>query len=80
LDLPTLEVCVRRFLYGQAHHNLNTPLDDVPIEECPTYNGRIRVFPSAVATYFAPSDLSGTKGMIREHIHCVDSWRGGLPR
>jgi hypothetical protein len=41
---------------------------------------KIRVFPSAVAIYYAPSDLSGTRGMFRERIRAVDSWQRGPAR
>jgi hypothetical protein len=39
----------------------------------------ISVFPSAVATFYAPSDLCGT-GMQSERIRAVQSWRGGSAR
>ena len=32
--------------------------------------------PSAVATFYAPSDICGTGGMRREWIRAVPSWRG----
>ena len=40
----------------------------------------VKVFPSAVATYFAPSDDSGTHGMHRECIRATYSWRNEGPR
>ena len=42
--------------------------------------GAVSVFHSAVATFFAPSDISGTRGMRRERIRSTPSWRGGAPR
>jgi len=36
----------------------------------------ISVFHSAAATFFAPSDVSGTHGMCRELIRSTPSWRG----
>lgn len=33
-----------------------------------------------MATYYAPSDLSGIGGMHREHIRATDSWFKGPPR
>ena len=42
--------------------------------------GAVSVFHSAVATFFAPGDLSGTCGMRRERIRSTPSWRGGKPR
>jgi hypothetical protein len=60
----------------------NLELDDVPLSDCPVLTNltKIRVFPSAVAIYYAPSDLSGTRGMFRERIRAVDSWRHGPAR
>ena len=36
---------------------------------------KIHVFNSAVATFYAPSDISGINGMRREHIRATTSWR-----
>jgi len=60
----------------------NIELDDVSLSDCPALKNttKIRVFPSAVAIYYAPSDLSGTRGMFRERIRAVDSWRHGPGR
>ncbi|KAJ3495158.1 hypothetical protein NLJ89_g10671 [Agrocybe chaxingu] len=77
LNLPQLPQLISRFLYEQENLDLETPLDDVPIEDCPVYTGKIQVFPSAVATYYAPSDISGVGGMFRERIRSVESWWGG---
>ncbi|KAF8528622.1 hypothetical protein JB92DRAFT_3081421 [Gautieria morchelliformis] len=46
----------------------------------PTFYGKITVYPSAVATFHAPSDISGIGGMRREHIRAVNSWRKGSGR
>jgi hypothetical protein len=53
---------------------------DVPEEEYPDYNGKVIPYPSAIATYLAPSDISGVHGMHREHIRATRSWRRGPPR
>jgi hypothetical protein len=37
---------------------------------------RIRVYTSAIALFYAPSDPSGIHGMKRERIHCTAAWRG----
>ena len=42
--------------------------------------GRIYVFHSAVARFFAPSDLCGAGGMYQERIRCNPSWRGECAR
>jgi len=43
-------------------------------------NCKTSVFHSAIATFFAPSDTSGTRGMRRERIRSTPSWRGREPR
>ncbi len=80
LKLPQLHSLVRRFLYEQEHEDLDIPLDDVPLDNCPEFEGRVYVYPSATATYYAPSDISGIGGMHRERIRSTRSWRGGPAR
>ena len=48
--------------------------------DCPSYRGKVYVYPSAVATFYAPSDMAGIGGMYRERIRSVDAWRGGAER
>lgn len=38
------------------------------------------VYPSALAMFYAPSDLSGVGGMRRERIRSVSSWRRSAAR
>ncbi|KAJ7099636.1 hypothetical protein C8R43DRAFT_1092365 [Mycena crocata] len=80
LHIPALPSLIRRFLYSQDHPDLNIPLADVPIDDCPDAPSKVKVFPSAVATFYAPSDQSGIGGLLRERIRAVRSWRGGAPR
>jgi hypothetical protein len=40
----------------------------------------ISIFHSAVATFFAPSDISGIRGMRRERIRSTPVWRATVPR
>lgn len=48
---------------------------------CPVPDNRIDVYYSAAATFYAPSDPSGTGGMRREHIRATPSWfKSGQPR
>ncbi|KAF9495621.1 hypothetical protein BDN71DRAFT_1482593 [Pleurotus eryngii] len=47
----------------------------VKLHECPLVTSKISVFHSAVATFFAPSDNSGTQGMRRVCIHSTPSWQ-----
>ncbi|KAJ7697723.1 hypothetical protein B0H17DRAFT_1197375 [Mycena rosella] len=80
LCLPNLPDLLQRFLYAQDHEDLDIPLADVPLEDLPDAPRSIKVFPSAVATFYAPSDQSGLGGLLRERIRAVRSWRGGAPR
>ena len=52
----------------------------MPIEACPYFSGRISVYHSAVARFYAPSDLCGAGGMYRERIRSNPNWRGEYAR
>ncbi|KIL57999.1 hypothetical protein M378DRAFT_87088 [Amanita muscaria Koide BX008] len=82
LNLPNLREDISRFLYDQEHPDRDPtiPLNDIPIQDCSEFRGKIFVYPSAVATYYAPSDMSGTGGMYRERIRSTNSWRKGPER
>jgi hypothetical protein len=80
LALPTFHALIRRFLYDQQHLDSDISSSDVPLTACPRFDGDIRVYRSAMATFHAPSDLSGIGGMRREHIRATPSWRNGAPR
>jgi hypothetical protein len=55
---------------------------DAPLEACPkvSLSLEVKVFHSALATYHAPSDLSGIGGMHREWIRATPSWQNGAGR
>ncbi|KAJ6603945.1 hypothetical protein B0H10DRAFT_1922992 [Mycena sp. CBHHK59/15] len=82
LHLPDLVPLVRRFLYAQDNpdRDFDIPLANIPLDHCPDAPSSIKVFPSAIAKFYAPSDQSGIAGMLRERIRAVRSWRGGAPR
>jgi hypothetical protein len=80
LRQPDLDHLIRRFLFDQLHRDSDLHSSDVGIDACPRFHGRICVYYSANATYYAPSDLSGVGGMRRELIRANPSWRGGTPR
>lgn len=46
----------------------------------PVIRDKIHVFNSAIATFYAPSDISGIAGMRREYIRATSSWRRGPAR
>ena len=74
---PTFPNLILQFIYDQQHSDCtsNTSPADLP-----TFYGKITVFPSAVATFHVPSDISGIGGMCRKHICAVKSWRKGPGR
>ncbi|KAF8885730.1 hypothetical protein CPB85DRAFT_1442063 [Mucidula mucida] len=62
-DLPDL---ARRFLYDLDG---DLPSEEIHISRCPPITSKVYVFHSAVASFYAPSDISGICGMKRERIH-----------
>ena len=82
MNISQLPELISRFLYEQEHldRDQTIPLINIPLASCPVYTGKVYVYPSAVATYYAPSDKSGIGGMYRERIRSVSSWRGGPER
>jgi hypothetical protein len=42
--------------------------------------GSIHVYHSAIARFYAPSDLCGAGGMLRERIRANPNWRGEYAR
>ncbi|KAF8488801.1 hypothetical protein F5888DRAFT_1622732, partial [Russula emetica] len=79
---PNLPEYIRRFLYDQLYPDADLCGMDAPLEACPTVSSslQVMVFHSALATYHAPSDLSGIGGMHREWIRATPSWQNGAGR
>jgi len=77
---PELIECIRHYLYDQLNPNAGISGDHVGLCHCPSFKGDIRVFTSALATYYAPSDHSGCGGMHCNVICCTPQWRGGSAR
>lgn len=79
ISQPNFKKHIRQFLYEQ----LNPLFDHDSINvstALPSFNENINVFPSAVATFYAPSDLCGVGGMRKERIRAVPSWYKGPAR
>jgi hypothetical protein len=74
IEQPDFPDLIQQFIYNQQHsdHCSDTTL--------PTFYGKITIYPSAVATFHAPSDISGIGGMRRERMRAVKSWRKGPGR
>ena len=73
-DVTTL---IRRFLFDQKYPNSEIPGSDINLNLLPRFSGRVSVYHSAVATYYAPSDASGVGGMYRERIRVTPAWNRG---
>lgn len=80
INQPRLPELVRRFLYDQINDDPDNIGAEVALEDCPIFNGNIRVFHSAIARFYAPSELCGAGGMHREHIRSAPLWRGRYMR
>ncbi|KAN0080179.1 hypothetical protein V8E55_009745 [Tylopilus felleus] len=79
LGIPNLSTLISHFLLEQqqlADGPCNNPDDP----NYPQYGRKIRVFNSASALFYAPSDVSGIHGMRREFIHSTPLWRNEAPR
>jgi hypothetical protein len=74
IQQPRFPILIRRFLYDQLYPDNILSSSDVPLNECPSFTGRIRVHNSAIATFHAPCDLSGIGGMRREYIRATSLW------
>ena len=76
IEQPRLPELLRRFLYNQQNPNADISPEDIPLNQCPVFHGRIAVYHSAVARFFAPSDLCGMGGMYQERIRSNPNWHG----
>ncbi|KAJ7840102.1 hypothetical protein B0H14DRAFT_3696876 [Mycena olivaceomarginata] len=78
IGLPAFPHLLTNFLHDQLHSDkyADSDDDDLDISEHP-----LSVFHSALATFYAPSDPSGIRGMRRERIRSTPSWgKHGLRR
>ncbi|KAF8815339.1 hypothetical protein BYT27DRAFT_7225445 [Phlegmacium glaucopus] len=80
LELTSFPIMVWKFLYNQLYPDSTIPLEDILEDSYPQITGKIFVFNSAIATFYAPSDISGVTGMCCEHIRATSSWRRGAPQ
>ena len=77
IEQPDFSNLIQHFIYKEQHSD-NTSNDSSDSESVlPIFYGKITVFPSAVAMFHAPSDISGIDGMRCEQICAVKVWRKG---
>lgn len=74
IQQPKFPLVFTQFLYKVCHPD--EQIAPSKIEECPAFDGTIKVYHSAVATFYAPSDLSGSGGMRRERIRSTPHFFG----
>lgn len=74
VNQPHFTELIQKFLYEQQHPDDPT---DPANRVYPTFYKQLTVYPSALATFYAPSNLSGICGMKRERICAVKTWRTG---
>ncbi|KAF8545891.1 hypothetical protein OG21DRAFT_1428433, partial [Imleria badia] len=79
LEVPQVCELVQRFLFQMSNPQDPCDLANIPLHECPMYDGNVKVFNAASVTFYAPSDLSGIGGMRREMIRSSPSWRHSPP-
>ncbi|KAJ7203848.1 hypothetical protein GGX14DRAFT_698923 [Mycena pura] len=73
---PSFPLILRQFLHAEVNGPPDPLAPLVPIDECPVFAGRITVHHSAIARFYAPSDLGGAGGMYRERIRSNPHWHG----
>lgn len=73
INQPQLPIALQQFLYTYQHPELEVPST---INDYPPFDGEIRVYHSATATFYAPSDLCGAGGMRREQIRSTPCFHG----
>ena len=75
---PDFVDLIQQFLYDQHHSDSESEV--TTSSELMEFCGKISMFKSAIATFFAPSDISGVGGMRCERIHAIDTWRNSAGR
>lgn len=77
---PNFTTLIQHFLHDQCRADSDSSSSDSSRSALPEISEKITLYTSAVATFFAPSNLSGIGGMHYERIRAVDTWRNGPGR
>ncbi|KAG2158743.1 uncharacterized protein EDB93DRAFT_1237966 [Suillus bovinus] len=75
LSIPNIQNLIGCFLFEQLHPHDPRDHATIPLDSFPVYDGKISVVNSTSSRFYAPSDLSGIRGMQREHIQSCPNWR-----
>ncbi|KAF8149101.1 hypothetical protein B0H34DRAFT_791595 [Crassisporium funariophilum] len=73
LNEPEFPLAFKTFLYTRKHPHRQVS-NDVAVRI--GFTGKIHVVHSAIARFYAPSDLCGAGGMYRQRIRCNPLWYG----
>lgn len=74
INEPGFVYALRSYIYSSRHPTSEPPAS---LDECPSFDGPIKVFHSAIACFYAPSELCGVGGMHQERIRANPYWSGG---
>ncbi|KAG2096718.1 uncharacterized protein F5147DRAFT_747545 [Suillus discolor] len=77
--VPELPRLIQYFLFSQLNPDDTRHPKDIPAVNLPQHKGKLQVFNSAAATFYAPSDPSSFGGIRREHIRACPLWRNKYP-
>ncbi|KIM40548.1 hypothetical protein M413DRAFT_73023, partial [Hebeloma cylindrosporum] len=80
IQQPHFPTALRQFIWQQLNPDSDIPAHTIPVADCPDLHGRLKVYHSAIARFYAPSDISGVGGMCHERIRSIPCWRGKQPR
>ncbi|KAG2056601.1 hypothetical protein BDR06DRAFT_981315 [Suillus hirtellus] len=68
IGVPHLHDLVHQFLHDQRNPDHLIPGHEMDVSLCPYFNGKVHVFHSATASFYAPSDICGVN---------APTWRNG---
>ncbi|KAI6104119.1 hypothetical protein F5141DRAFT_1189673 [Pisolithus sp. B1] len=78
LGVPELPNILYRFLHLQLYPNDACNPEDIPLHECPLFDGKIHIFNSACSAFFIShrgDSISNTYGMCHKYICSCPTWR-----
>ena len=83
INQPNLLLLIHCFIAWNLRPEINTGtssnISDLPESSLPPFNDKISIYHSAIAQFYAPSDICGIKGMWHECSHASLSWWKGAP-
>ncbi|KAJ6623870.1 hypothetical protein B0H10DRAFT_1785684, partial [Mycena sp. CBHHK59/15] len=80
IKVPAFPLLLASFLDDQLHSDIYSDDSDASSNGFDLSQYPISVYHSAIATFYAPSDPSGIRGMRRERIRSTPKWRKHGPR